>query len=161
MTVKQSFACAKHAMTRSSCVTAAGCGEEEGALWACRPWPMDGCINTSRSLHLDNRPASTQRRHLHRARPRPAVPSISFGAISSGSLVRPKTDSVAVSAVPLNHSGACNYPPPRAETVPDVTVPQQPFPLGLQQHLHPKRESSKQSEASGPQRLTPQQSCRE
>jgi hypothetical protein len=88
-------------------------------------------------------------------------PSLSFGAISVGSPVCTKADSVTVSSVPLNHSGACNYPPPRAETVRDVKVPQQHFPLGLQQHLQRKCETSRQSEASGPQRLNPQQSCRE
>lgn len=42
----------------------------------------DGRINTSRSLHLYHRPASRQHRLLHRARPRTAVPAVSFGAIS-------------------------------------------------------------------------------
>ncbi|KAI5374466.1 Kinesin heavy chain [Alternaria postmessia] len=94
------------------------------------------------------------------ARPRTAALFVSSGALSLGSPACTETVSVAVSSVPLNHSGACNYPPPRAETVRDVTVPQHTLPLGLQRHLHPKRESSKQSEASGPQRLNPQQSCR-
>jgi hypothetical protein len=84
------------------------------------------------------------------ARPRTAALFVSSGALSLGSPACTETV-----------SGACNYPPPRAETVRDVTVPQHTLPLGLQRHLHPKRESSKQSEASGPQRLNPQQSCRE
>lgn len=136
---------------QAGCVTAVGGGEEEGALWACRPWAYQHkpqpAPRQSAGINIARLP--------HRARPRAVVPSLSPGASSEGVPGEPPEESVAVSAVPLNHShsGACNYPPPtRRDTARRDGATTGP-PGGPAATPAPKRERSKQSEASGPHRL--------
>ncbi|EUC36742.1 hypothetical protein COCVIDRAFT_97939, partial [Bipolaris victoriae FI3] len=111
--------------------------------------------------------AQSNNKHQHRHIP-PPTHTRSLAPVPRAPLVgipcsAQQDQLVAVSSAPLNHSGGCNYPPLRAESLRDVTVPPEKCTSAL--HTHSRLPQSPRGvdrpRPLGRCAIVQQQSCRE